>query len=62
MKRGEIYYANLSPALGSETDKRRPILIISNNINNRNATVVTVVPLTSNVSRVYPFHRSLLVA
>lgn len=55
MKRGEIYYANLSPALGSETDKRRPILIVSNDINNRNATVVTVVPLTSKVSRVYPF-------
>lgn len=55
MKRGEIYYANLSPAVGSETDKRRPVLIVSNDINNRNATVVTIVPLTSNVSRVYPF-------
>ena len=55
MKRGEIYYANLNPAVGSETDKRRPVLIVSNDINNRNATVVTVVPLTSNVSRVYPF-------
>jgi mRNA interferase MazF len=27
MKRGEIYYANLSPAVGSEMDKRRPILV-----------------------------------
>lgn len=55
MKRGEIYYANLSPAVGSEIDKRRPILIVSNNINNRVASTVTIVPLTSNVSRVYPF-------
>ncbi len=55
MKRGEIYYANLSPVVGSETDKRRPVLIVSNDINNRNATVVTVVPLTSNVRSVYPF-------
>lgn len=55
MKRGDIYYANLSPALGSETDKRRPVLIVSNNANNRSADTVTIVPITSNVTRVYPF-------
>ena len=55
MKRGEIYYANLDPVLGSETGKRRPVLIVSNDINNRAATTVTVLPITSNVTRVYPF-------
>lgn len=55
MKRGDIYYANLSPAVGSEMDKRRPVLIVSNDANNRAATTVTILPLTSNVSRVYPF-------
>jgi mRNA interferase MazF len=55
MKRGEIYYANLDPAIGSETAKRRPILIISNDINNRVANTVTILPITSNVERVYPF-------
>ena len=55
MKRGEIYYANLSPATGSEMDKRRPVLIVSNDANNRAGTTVTILPLTSNVSRVYPF-------
>ena len=55
MKRGEIYYANLSPTVGSEMDKRRPVLIVSNNANNRAADTVTIVPITSNVSRVYPF-------
>ncbi|MBW4680130.1 MAG: type II toxin-antitoxin system PemK/MazF family toxin [Microcoleus vaginatus WJT46-NPBG5] len=55
MKRGEIYYANLSPAVGSEMDKRRPVLIVSNDINNRVATTVTILPITSNVSRIYPF-------
>ena len=55
MKRGEIYYANLSPTVGSEMDKRRPVLIVSNDINNRAATTVTILPITSNVSRVYPF-------
>lgn len=55
MKRGEIYYANLSPAIGSEMDKRRPVLIVSNDANNRAASTVTILPITSNVSRIYPF-------
>jgi mRNA interferase MazF len=55
MKRGEIYYANLDPTVGSESNKRRPVLIVSNDINNRVSDVVTVLPITSNVSRVYPF-------
>ncbi|MEA5510274.1 type II toxin-antitoxin system PemK/MazF family toxin [Crocosphaera sp. UHCC 0190] len=55
MKRGEIYYANLDPAMGSEMAKRRPVLIVSNDINNRAASTITILPLTSNVTRVYPF-------
>ncbi|BCL35785.1 type II toxin-antitoxin system PemK/MazF family toxin [Nostoc sp. MS1] len=55
MKRGDIYYADLSPTLGSEMGKRRPVLVVSNNISNRVATTVTILPLTSNVNRVYPF-------
>jgi len=55
MRRGEIYYANLSPVVGSETNKRRPVLIVSNDANNRNAGTITILPITSNVSRVYPF-------
>ncbi|MGL4498372.1 MAG: type II toxin-antitoxin system PemK/MazF family toxin [Planktothrix sp.] len=55
MKRGEIYCANLSPAVGSEMDKRRPVLIVSNDANNRAADTVTILPITSNVTRVYPF-------
>lgn len=55
MKRGEIYYANLNPTIGSEIAKRRPVLVVSNNANNRAASTVTILPITSNVSRVYPF-------
>jgi mRNA interferase MazF len=55
MKRGEIYFANLSPAVGSEMDKRRPVLIVSNDANNSASSTVTILPITSNVSRVYPF-------
>ncbi|MGD1931483.1 MAG: type II toxin-antitoxin system PemK/MazF family toxin [Leptolyngbyaceae cyanobacterium] len=55
MKRGEIYYADLNPTVGSEIAKRRPVLLVSNNANNRAASTVTILPITSNVSRVYPF-------
>ncbi|XZN92632.1 MAG: type II toxin-antitoxin system PemK/MazF family toxin [Microcoleus sp.] len=55
MKRGEIYYANLSPTVGSEIDKRRPVLVVSNDANNRAANTVTILPITSNVTRIYPF-------
>ncbi len=60
MKRGEIYYATLDPVVGSEANKRRPVLIVSNDINNRAGDVVTVLAITSNVSRVYPFEVLLL--
>jgi mRNA interferase MazF len=59
MKRGDIFFADLSPTVGSEINKRRPVLIVSNNANNRSASTVSVLPLTSNVSRVYPFEVAL---
>ena len=55
MKRGEIYFANLDPTVGDETKKIRPVLIISNNANNNAANTITVIPITSNVNKVYPF-------
>ena len=59
MKRGEIWFANLDPTKGSETAKRRPVLIVSNDANNRGASTVTVLPITSNIARVYPFEVAL---
>ena len=55
MKRGEIYFANLNPTVGSEIKKKRPVLIVSNNANNKTASTVTIVPITSNTTKVYPF-------
>lgn len=55
MKRGEIYFANLDPTVGSEIRKKRPVLIVSNNANNKAASTVTIVPLTSKTNKVYPF-------
>ena len=59
MRRGEIYFADLSPTVGTEISKRRPVLVVSNEANNRAASTVTVLPITSNVSRIYPFEIAL---
>lgn len=55
MKRGEIYFADLDPTIGSEINKKRPVLIVSNNANNKMANTVTIVPITSNIKKIYPF-------
>jgi len=55
MKRGDIYFANLDPTIGAETKKKRPVLIVSNNANNKTASTVTVVLITSNINKVFPF-------
>ncbi len=60
MRRGEIVTVNLDPARGSEASKTRPAVVVSNDAANATATrhgrgVVTVVPVTSNNARVYPF-------
>lgn len=55
MKRGDIFYADLNPTIGSEINKKRLVLIVSNNANNRAASTLTVLPLTSQVHKVFPF-------
>ena len=64
MLRGEIRLVNLDPVVGAEADKRRPAVIVSNDGANATAArlgrgVVTVVPVASNVARVYPFQVKL---
>ena len=54
--RGEIYWVNLDPTIGSEIAKTRPAVIISNNVGNQYADRVIVAPVTSaNIAKVYPF-------
>ncbi len=60
MLRGEIRLTDLEPARAGEANKRRPAVIVSNDRANASAArlgrgVVTVVPLTSNITRVFPF-------
>jgi mRNA interferase MazF len=60
MLRGDIALVNLDPVVGSEADKTRPAVIVSNDAANRTAArlgrgTITVVPLTTSTERVYPF-------
>jgi len=64
MLRGEVRLVDLDPARGSEANKRRPAVIVSNNSANAVAMrlgrgVITVVPVTRNVERIFPFHALL---
>ena len=60
MRQGEIRLVDLEPVRGAEANKRRPAVIVSNDAANSAAErlgrgVITVVPVTSNTTRVYPF-------
>jgi mRNA interferase MazF len=60
MQRGDVFMVDLDPAQGSESNKTRPAVVVSNNAANRSAErngrgVVTVVPVTTNTARVYAF-------
>ena len=48
-KRGEIWWVNFEPSVGTEIRKTRPALIISNNIANERSTRITVIPMTSKI-------------
>ena len=54
MQRGEVWWVEFDPAVGSEIRKIRPGVIVSNNAANRNLSRVIVLPLTSNTERLYP--------
>lgn len=54
-RRGEVYLVDLEPAIGGETQKICPGLVVSNDIGDEVSSVVNVAPITSKVKNVYPF-------
>lgn len=55
IRRGDIFLVSLDPVLGSEVGKTRPAIVLQNDLANRTSPTVTVVPLSSQVDRVFPF-------
>ncbi|SDK96107.1 mRNA interferase MazF [Natronincola ferrireducens] len=51
VKRGDIYYADLSPVIGSEQGGVRPVLIVQNDIGNRYSPTVIVTAITSQINK-----------
>lgn len=49
--RGEVYYADLSPVIGSEQGGYRPVLVVQNNKGNKYSTTVIVAPVSSKIMK-----------
>ena len=51
IKRGDIFFADLSPVVGSEQGGQRPVVIIQNDVGNQHAPTVIVAPITAQISK-----------
>jgi mRNA interferase MazF len=54
MNRGEVWWINFDPSIGGEIKKKRPAIILSNDAANKHLSRLQVIPITSNVDRLYP--------
>jgi len=55
IKRGQIFLVNFDPTVGAEARKTRLALVVSNDTNNAYSPIISISPITSNVTRVYSF-------
>lgn len=60
-KRGDIYWIQLDPTIGTEIQKTRPCLILSNNSQNKRGAHVIAAPITSKMKNVYPFEAKVII-
>ena len=56
IKRGDIFYADLDPIIGSEQDGVRPVVVVQNNVGNRYSPTVVVLPVSSAKKNYLPTH------
>lgn len=61
-RRGEIYWINFEPSLGQEIKKRRPAIIVSNDIANKFLKRFQVIPVTSSIDKIYPSETVVTIA
>lgn len=54
-KRGDIYWVSFDPSQGTEVQKKRPAVVISNDMFNKNLNRVIVAPITSNIKNIFDF-------
>ena len=54
MQRGDVWWVNFDPSIGGEIQKVRPAVILSNDAANKHLNRIQVIPLSSQVDRLYP--------
>ena len=58
-KRGDVWWINFDPSVGQEVKKRRPAVIVSNNISNKFLKRYQVIPLSTRIDKIYPSETSI---
>lgn len=56
VKRGDVFYADLDPIIGSEQGSIRPVLVVQNNVGNKYSLTVVVLPISSAKKNNMPTH------
>lgn len=59
--RGHIYWVKFDPAIGTEIQKTRPAIIVSNNLQNEFSSRLIVIPISSNISKIFSFEVKILI-